>query len=380
MKKILYVVNVDWFFISHRLPIALKAQQAGYEIHLACRFTEHSEYLEELGIKLHPINFSRSGRKLTREIATLFKLRKTLLNVRADVVHCITIKAVIYTGLSLYRLKYKPAFLVAISGLGYVFSAFTLRSKLIKIIVSLLYKIALKHPRKIVVVQNESDKALLLGIAELTRDQLFLIKGSGVDLSQFCYTPEQTGDSVNVVMASRLLREKGVYDYVQAAKLLKAKGVNAQFLLVGEPDYGNPSALEQQQIDAWHASGVIKAMGHQPDMQQTFAQANIVVLPSYYGEGVPKVLIEAAACGRAIVTTDNPGCSDTVLENKTGLLVPKKDPNSLADAIEKLAIDHSLRQQMGSAARVFAESEFDIDDVIDKHLAIYQRLIKESGN
>ncbi|WP_165742197.1 glycosyltransferase family 4 protein, partial [Pseudoalteromonas sp. Z1A6] len=212
-------------------------------------------------------------------------------------------------------------------------------------------------------------------VAKLKEFDKVLIKGSGADLSVYNYSPEKITNNVKIVMACRLLKEKGVYQYIEAARIVKEQYPNTEFLLVGTPDLENPNTVKQIEIDSWVNKNLITYLGHRSDIPAVFADANIVCLPSFYGEGVPKVLIEAAACGRSIVTTDNPGCRDAVIEGETGLTVPIRDARALAIAIQKLISEPELRVSMGNKARAFAEAEFDVDSVVSKHLDIYVNLI-----
>jgi len=375
MKKILFVVNVDWFFVSHRLPIAVEAIKSGYEIHIACCFTDKKNQLIELGINVHEIDFSRSGNGLINELKTLVKLKKVIKNVNPDLVHAITIKPVIYSGLVIRTLKNKPALVAAISGLGYVFSAHTYRAKLTKMLVSVLYRFALSHRIKAIIFQNKSDESILTDVAKLIPQQKTLIRGSGADLNQYSFKEEPDCSTIRISMACRLLKEKGVYEFIDAAKILRDKGINVDFQLIGSPDPENPNSVLDSEVQHWHKSGVINALGNRDDVHQIFADSHIVTLPSYYGEGVPKVLIEAAACGRPIVTTDNPGCRDAVIPSETGLLIPVRDAPALAGAIQQLVENKAIRIKMGAKARLFAEQEFDVRSVVDKHLNIYSDLL-----
>ena len=375
MKKLLFVVNVDWFFISHRLPIALQAIEDGYDVHLACTFTGNRSQLEELGITCHSIAFSRSGSSVTMELNAISSIRQVIKSLKVDVVHAITIKPVIYTGLSLQSIERPPAFVAAISGLGYVFTADTLRAKMTKLLVSLMYKLALRNKRKVVIFQNTSDQTILSKIVKLSEKDKTLIKGSGADLSVYRYQAEPVGPNKIVSMACRLLKEKGVYEFIEAAKLVKEKYSNIDFWLIGNVDLENPNSVSQEEVDTWVEEGVITAFGHRDDIPQLFAQSHVVTMPSFYGEGVPKVLIEAAACGRPIVTTDNPGCRDSIINEETGLLVPIKNAEALAKALIVLLLDEHKRIEMGLQARQYAVSEFDVSNVVIRHLEIYQSLM-----
>lgn len=377
-NSILFIVNVDWFFISHRLPIALKVLNEGYKVTIACKFTEHRKYLEDLGFNLIDIPFSRSGGGITSEIKTIRAIKEVVEKVKPDVLHAITIKPVLYSGLALKTVNTDVPFVAAISGLGYVFTAKTLRAKLTKFIASAFYKVALSQRLKTVIFQNTSDESILTHVAKLNSSDKVLIKGSGADLSVYDFKPENLDQSPKIVMACRLLKEKGVYQFIEAARIVKATYPSTEFLLVGTPDLENPNTVKQAEIDNWVNEGTINYLGHRNDIPDIFSNSNIVCLPSFYGEGVPKVLIEAAACGRAIVTTDNPGCRDAVIVGETGLTVPVRDSIKLAEALSHLIEKTQLRLRMGQEARKFAEQAFDVNSVVDKHLAIYSSLLARS--
>jgi glycosyltransferase involved in cell wall biosynthesis len=373
-KKILFIVNVDWFFVSHRLPIALSAIKEGYEVHIACDITDKGEYLTNLGLKVHPLPFSRSGKNIFSELNSLRAIYKLLKNVKPDLVHAVTIKPVLYGGI-ISRVCNVRAFVGAVSGLGLVFIANDLKTKAIRIFVKALYKLSFKHRNMKAIFQNEVDKSTLINSGIITADDTILIKGSGADLSEYSFSVEDQG-TPKVIMAARLLKEKGVLEFISMARTLKEKGVVANFLLVGEPDYGNPNSFTANDLVLWKRAGFIELVGFSNDIPKLFSQSHVVVLPSFYGEGLPKVLIEAAACGRPIVTTNNPGCREAVIENETGFIVPIKDVDALSASVLKLIEDKALRIQMGLAAREFAVKEFDVRSVVKKHLEIYKELLE----
>ena len=378
-KRLLFVVNVDWFFKSHRLPIALKAIEQGYEVHLACLDTGDFAELSQLGIHCHYIEFSRSGANPARELAAMRQLYQVLKDVNADIVHTVTIKPALYVGL-LSKLVHIPALVFAISGLGLMFSSdgHTVKRTLIK----WLYRLALSHKNKTIIFQNPSDKQQLLSVLKEPDDVAQMIKGSGADLTEFDYVKEPIVEEeagicspVRVAMAARLLKDKGVYDFVEAAKRLSSKPhVNIQFVLIGGPDPDNPTSVSMGEFEAWQQASFIEVVGPSNEVEKHFANSHIVVLPSYYGEGLPKVLIEAAAIGRAVITTDNPGCKEAVIENETALIVPARDIDALTQAIESLAKDHHKRRLMGKRGRALAEAEFDVNKVAERHIKIYEEL------
>jgi len=372
-KKLLFIVNVDQFFISHRLPIALKAMEMGFEVHLLCTITDRAEYLESFGLIVHPFLFSRSGMNILGELLCVINLYKQVKYINPEIVHLVTIKAVLYGGI-VARLIKVPGVVSAISGLGFLFverKGLVPRMRLS--MVCFLYRLAMGHPNQKVILQNPTDMKALISVGGLSKEKVKLIRGSGVNLQDYSMRPEVGGVPV-VVMASRLLKDKGVFEFVEAARIIKGKGIEARFQLIGEPDLGNPESVSCEIVQTWNDTGVVECLGFRMDIAVLFAQAHIVTLPSYYGEGLPKVLIEAAACGRAVITTDMPGCRDAIESDISGILVPARDAKKLAGAIERLITDAALRQQMGRQGRILAEREFSIDKVVLAHLEIYNEL------
>ena len=294
--------------------------------------------------------------------------------LKPDIVHLVTIKPVIYGSLAA-RAARVPAVVAAVSGLGYAFIDQYFEARCLRRLISTLYRQAFLHPNLKVIFQNEDDKYTLLNLDALKENQSILIRGLGVDLTEYKWTPEPKTRPLVVVMAARLLRDKGVIEYVEAAKLLRTKGINARFLLAGLVDPDNPSSINKKQLAEWVKASDIEYLGYRTDMPQLFSQAHVVVLPSYR-EGFPRVLAEAAACGRAIVTTDVPGCRAALIPDKTGLLVKVNDPSSLAKAIYTLLINNSLRNTMGAEGRKLAENKFNITKIVAEHMTIYDKVMK----
>jgi glycosyltransferase involved in cell wall biosynthesis len=374
-KRLLFVVNVDWFFLSHRLPIALEALRRGYDVHIAVGITDCLAEMQSHGLKVHPLGISRSKTGLGEAITVAREIWRVYKAVKPDVVHLVTIKPVLMGGI-LARLAGMPAVVAAVSGLGFVFLEKGLVATLRRKLVGLLYKASFGHRNLKVIFQNVQDKATLVQLANLPNAKTELIRGSGVDISQFTAGSLPSGAPV-VILAARLLADKGVREFVQAARLLKAAGTQAQFCLVGTVDLHNPTSLTQTELDAYQKEGIVELWGHRSDMAATLSAAHIVVLPSYR-EGLPKVLIEAAACGRAVVTTDVPGCRDAIEPGVTGVLVPARDAQALSQAIAALLNDPQRCQAMGQAGRLLAEQAFDIRQVVAQHLRIYDDLIASS--
>jgi len=372
---LLFVVNVDWFFLSHRLPIALEAMRQGYQVHIATGLTDKQGELQRNGLVVHPLALDRSSAGLGNAWRTMVQLWRIFRAVRPDLVHLVTIKPVLLGGL-VARLAGVPAVVAAVSGLGFVFVAKGVKASARRWLVGGLYRLALGHHNLKVIFQNPDDRASLARLAHLPRRKVAMIRGSGVDLTQYGVMPTPPGMPV-VVLAARLLADKGVLEFVQAARLLRQRGCNARFVLVGTLDTANPTSFTDADVTAWVHDGVVEWWGHRADMPQVLAATQLVVLPSYR-EGLPKILIEAAACGRAVVTTDVPGCRDAIDPGITGVLVPVRDAAALANAMETL-IDNPLRcQAMGDAGRALAEKAFDVRQVVAAHLQIYQELIGKS--
>lgn len=371
MKKLLFLVNSADFFLSHRSAVATAARQAGYEVHVATPDNEGVHRIQALGFQYHLIRMERSGQNLLKEFLTFVDLLTLFKRVSPDIVHLVTIKPVLYGGL-IARFMRVRCVVAAVSGLGTVFMAKSFLARLRKGFIFFLYRHAFKQNKLIVIFQNPDDRQLLLGSGALVVEQSRLVRGSGVDLDTYRYFPEPQGVPV-VVMAARLLKDKGVYEFLESARVLRSRNVSVRFKLVGAPDLGNPSSVKPEQIERWKEEGVVELLGFSDQVAQHYIDAHIVCLPSYR-EGLPKGLIEAAACGRPVVTTDVPGCRDAIIQGQTGLLVPVMNADALADALQSLVESPGLRRSMGLAGRALAESEFSIQKVISQHLEIYHEL------
>lgn len=372
-KKLLIVVNDPNFFLSHRLPIAIKAKSEGFTVHIATMPGKSVEKIIAMGFHHSPIFMTRSGKNVFHEVKTFFSILFLLFKIKPDIAHFVTIKPVIYGGIAA-RLSSVHGVVAAISGLGFIFNPKTINEKITLKITKFFYRIALGKKNIQLIFQNTNDRDSLLSLCKIPDSKVNLIKGSGVDLNIFTYTPA-TQETPIICMASRLLLDKGVAEFVTAAQILKGKGVNARFQLIGDIDVGNPRTVTKTQIEQWKKENVVEVVGHRNDIAKLFSSANIIVFPSYYGEGLPKVLIEAAACGRPIITTDHPGCRDAIENGTTGILVPIKDITALSNAMEQLINSSELRDRMGRAAREFAEKNFSIESVTRQHVDIYKELL-----
>ena len=376
-KKILILVNYLSFFLSHRLPIAEALLAKGFEVFIGYGELRGADpkLLEQRGFKVDFIPMQLGGFNLLRDLKTLYYIWGFFKRVKPDIVHLVTIKPYLYGGI-ISRLCGVRGLITAVSGLGTLFINKDLKSKLIRLLLYPIYKLAFNHLNQKVIVQNKDDLKTLVNWGVLNPSKVKLLKGSGVKLENFINLNEP-GGTPTVCFAARLLRDKGVYEYVSAVKLLKERGIEAQFLLAGDLDINNPTGLKLDDLNKLKDEGYVKIIGFQKDIATLYAKSHIICLPSYR-EGFPKSLIEAAAAGRAVVTTDVPGCRDAIIPNKTGLLVPIKDSKKLADALQWLIENPKERIAMGKAGRKFAEKEFPIEKIILNHLDIYQDLLSNS--
>lgn len=370
-RKLMFVVNVDWFFISHRLPIALGAIELGYEVHLVCGDTGRLGELERFGLIVHPLTIVRGEAGIGSSLKTFLEILSLFKHVQPDIVHLVTIKPVLFGGMAA-RLLGVESVVAAVSGLGFIFVNSGVKTRLRRMVVGLLYRLALGKKNLKVIFQNPDDRDRLCSLAGIQKDKTEMIRGSGVDLSKYPETVAPSGVPV-VVLVARLLNDKGVMEFVEAAKQLKYQGYHARFCLVGDIDPDNPASLTVDDLASIEASGNVELWGYRTDIPSVLGSATIVALPSYR-EGLPKVLLEAAACGRAVVTTDVPGCRDAIESGVTGLLVPSRDAAELAKAIAFLLDNPARCAAIGLAGRRLAESEFDVSKVVERHLRIYARL------
>jgi glycosyltransferase involved in cell wall biosynthesis len=372
-KKIVFIVNVDWFFVSHRLPIALEAIKKGCEVHVITTVTNKLKLLKKSGIIVHDVSISRSRSNILI-FSEFIVLMSIIRGIAPDIVHLVTIKPVLLGGVSA-RLIGVPAVVSAISGLGSTFHMKGIIPSLKRKIIILLYYLSFGHKNQKVIFQNNDDKLRLTNIRKDINNRSTLIPGSGVDTSLYSVLENDVKSPI-VMMASRLLSSKGVEEFVQAAKIVKIKNKNVRFVLVGDIDPSNPESIKKSRLSQWKEDESVEIWGYRDDMHNVIPRASIFVFPSYYGEGLPKVLSEAAACGCAIITTDHPGCRDAV-EPDTGILVPIKDSVSLANAIEILLQNPKKIEKMGRAGRKLAEKKFSIESVCEKHMMVYQELLTE---
>ena len=370
-KTILYFVTEDWYFCSHRLPLAIAAREAGYAVFVVTRVNSHGDEIEQAGLELIPFEVSRRSKNPFREFAAVWRLTGLYRRIRPDIVHHVALKPVIYGSIAAGLARVSKV-VNAMAGLGFLFSSKRPLARFLRPIVNSMFRILLNNNRTTVLLQNPDDIDVLCDAGSVMRDNVKLILGSGVDTERYSFRPEPSGALV-VLLASRMLWDKGIGEFVHAAGKLRRKGIDARFVLAGDSDDENPGSISKAQLKEWSDSGLVEWWGRCSNMPEVFATVHVVCLPTAYGEGVPKVLIEAASCGRPIVATDAPGCREIVIDGENGLLVPIKEVDALAEAILQLLQSTELRRKMGQAGRQRVIDHFSLEKVVNETLDIYDR-------
>jgi len=364
--KVLLVSNTSWYLYNFRLPLANALREKGDEVVLVSPVDKYVNKLVDLGFKHLKLTMKRGGVNPVRDLLLLGQLFRIYKNEKPDLVHHFTSKCVLYGSLAA-KMAGMIKVVNSITGMGYVFSGDGIKQRFLQPIVLALYKICLQGTQ--VIFQNEDDEKEFKQIGMFDVDNLHIIRSSGVDLKLFHPDIKPEGIPI-IILAARMLRDKGVFEFVEAARILKERKINSRMVLVGEPDPENPSSIPVGQLKAWAESNMIEWWGWKDDMVSVYSEANIVCLPSYR-EGLPKSLIEAAASSLPIVTTDTYGCRDVVGDGVNGYLVPVGDSTKLADALQKLIQNPGLRQKMGVLGRKMVERDYDLESVIHETLNVY---------
>lgn len=371
--RIAIVTNHDWFFISHRLPIALAALREGHEVYLLAIDTGRRKELEDIGIKFVSISLNPTGKNPVEEMRTLWELRKLYKRIKPDVIHHVTMKVTLLGSLAAKSLGIK-AVVNAISGLGFAFTDG--RKGFLQMIIKAEMFLAYKSRTEHFILQNPDDLRQMKVLGYVPENNVHLIKGSGVDLKHFAYKMPDIKEKQILLFPARILGDKGVYELIEAMRSIREEiATKVKLLLAGDCSSTNPTVIKEMELKSMLEPGYIEWIGFQKDMTSVYAQSDIVVLPSYR-EGLPKSLIETCSIGRPIITTDVPGCRECVIEGYNGMIVPVKDPISLAKAILKMVNNRELQLKMGRNSRKMAEQEFSIDNVIERHFEIYRKAVE----
>lgn len=371
--RLLFVFNNPAFFISHRLPVALAARRAGFEVHVATPPGPAADQIVAQGFYHHPIPLNRGGMNPVEELLAAWSIFRLLGELAPDIVELATIKPILY-GSFASRLRRDLRVVHWVTGLGHIFSSDTLLARLVRPIVIVMYRIGMSNPRSLTIFENAENRAVLVRARTVDVRATRLVPGAGVDMQEFQLQPEQARRPV-VMLAARMLWAKGVGEFVAAATELRAQGVEADFVLVGEPDPGNPESVAAEQLRTWEERGVVQWWGQQSGMAAVLAKCTIFCLPSH-AEGVPRVLIEAAAVGRPLVATDIAGCRTVVHDRVNGILVPPRDARALADAIRSLLASPDLRRRMAIAGRELVAEQFSVETIADQTLKVYSEALR----
>ncbi|TVR08780.1 MAG: glycosyltransferase family 1 protein [Salinarimonadaceae bacterium] len=372
-RRIVFLVTEDWYFWSHRLPLARAARDLGARVIVAARIADHEGRLRAEGFETAHIPFDRAGLSPRRDFATVREITRLYRRVRPDLVHHVAVKPVLFGSLAA-RLAGAPRIVNAMAGLGFLFTNEKPRTRVLRGVFLAGLRALGRGQTTWTIVQNDDDRAILLR-AGLPEARMATIRGSGVDAQAFRPASSEPPGPPVAVCVARMLWDKGVGELVEAARILRDRGVSLRIRLVGGGDL-NPASVPPETLANWADEGVVEIAGHSADVAGEYARAHIAVLPSYR-EGLPKSLLEAAACGLPLVATDVPGCREICRDGDSGLLVPLRDPLALADALARLAADADLRRRLGANARRAVEEEFAQEIVVERTLAIYSRLLDD---
>jgi glycosyltransferase involved in cell wall biosynthesis len=366
--KLLFLVTEDYYFWSHRLLIAKAAQQAGFEVFIATHIQEYGERLKREGCQVFPTFFSRDNKNLARQFLALVQLIGIFRRVRPDIVHNVALKAIVFGSIAAWFARV-PKVINLVAGLGIVFTDDSKKYRFFSQLGCLMARILFQRQNTLVVTQNSDDMCEIKHMAP--KASFRLIRGSGVNTGDYSPQGEPSNSTIQVTLVGRMLWHKGIREFVEAARLVKQQQASVIFRLVGGLDFGNGAHISESQLLEWQSSGLIQWLGHQENIAKIWTQSHIAVLPSYR-EGLPKSLLEAAACGKPIVAADTPGCREIVVDGYNGFLVPPKNSEALANAILRLVIDPDLRTRMGKNSRQLVCEQFSDEKVIEQTLGIYR--------
>ena len=376
MKKLYIIVNIDTFFLSHRKEIALRARQEGFDVTIVANDTGKGDTIRQLGLNFVDLPINKAGLNLLEEIKTFLYLYKLFKSGSPDIVHAVGMKTILWGGIAA-RLAGIKGFVSAVSGLGVMFSPeYNVGYK--RILSGTVLKIMRyihRNDNTYCIFHNTEDMQMFISSKIIDKEHCVRTMGSGIDLNEYSYKPEIEAEKLRVLFTARMVEDKGVLTLIEAAnKLRDSYKDRVEFFLCGGLDT-NPLAITRERLEALCDGTYIKWLGRRDDVQQLLESCHLFAFPSYYKEGLPKSCIEAAAVGRPIITCDSTGCRDTVIDGKTGFLIPAKDSDALAEKLRILFDDAALRREMGCNARKFAEEKFSIETVVQSHIDIYNSII-----
>lgn len=374
LRFLMILNHIEWFW-SHRLPLANAIINRGWELHLATHKAECDPNLAKMGVKGCALPHHGRASNIITQILLLLSLYKTIKAQKPDIIHAVTIRYAFYAGLVARLIGYKPI-VFTIAGLGNLYTAPGIKFKILRLLVLPLFTWVFGGDGRRIIFQNPDDQGKMVDANIVDVKRTTVIRGSGVNIKEFSFTPYvKTTEKPVILFASRLLREKGIYNFIEAAIILRGRGVEARFVVAGEVYPDNTRSLSKGEIEAYHNDGIVDWLGRYEDMPSLITESMMMVLPSYYGEGVPKVLLEAAAIGRPVITCDAPGCREAVDHEVSGLLVRPQSSEELADAIQSLIENPEKCLEYGAAGRKRVEEDFHTDIVVDKTMAVYDELL-----
>ncbi|MDT8390375.1 MAG: glycosyltransferase family 4 protein [Lentisphaeria bacterium] len=371
-KKLLYFITEDWVFCSHRLPLAVAARDSGYDVAVITHVKEHGEKIKKAGIRIIPFDLDRGSVNPFKALMLIGRLVTLYRREKPDIVHHVAIKPILYGSIAA-RFARVPRVVNAITGMGYIFTSRQMKARLLRPVINAAFRLVLNRKNATLIMQNDEDRQTLVKAGIVKQSRTVLIRGAGVDTSEFAFSKEPAPHPPLVIVPARVLKDKGIVEFVEAARILHGRGVHARFILAGAADEHNHAAVPMDTLNEWVDSGIVEWWGRKENMPDVLANCHIVCLPSYR-EGLPKALLEAASCGRPIITTDTVGCREVVRDGENGLLVPLFSTTELADALQRLIESPELRCHMGKKGRNIVEEEFAIEKVISETLAVYSEL------
>jgi glycosyltransferase involved in cell wall biosynthesis len=372
--RLLYVVTEDWAFLSHRLPMARAAREAGFEVHVATRVNEGGAAIAAEGFALHPIPFTRGSLSPLAAFATITALRHVHDTVKPHIAHHVALPACVFGMIAAFgrRVRCVNAFI----GLGYAFTSDSVKARTLRLVISAAVRFLVDRDGSVALVQNGDDRAALISLG-IAKERIELIAGSGVNVERFTPLPEPQGPTT-FGFVGRLLDDKGIRTLLAAHRMLHTRGLNSRLLIAGTPDPANPASVTQDEAVSWNKEPGISWLGHVSDIAGLWARAHVAVLPSHR-EGLPLSLMEAAACGRAMIASNVPGCREIVVHEQTGLLVPVDDATALAAAMERLAAAPELRARYAAVARARVVEKFSAKIIGRQIVALYRRLLLDAS-
>jgi glycosyltransferase involved in cell wall biosynthesis len=377
--RLLFLVTEDWYFWAHRLHLARAARDAGYEVVVATRVRSLASEIAAEGFRVEPLSWQRGSINPVRLVVDIWNIVRLYRRLRPDLVHHVSLKPIML-GTAAARCVPDAAVLNALTGRGYIFTARSVRARVLAPIVSLLLRLLSRRPKTLMLLENEDDRRFVVDTIGIVAERTAVAPGSGVDMRQFAVLPMPPDEPVAIGCAARMLHLKGIADLVSASRILRARKVAHRLVLAGGTDQENPDAIAEGTLHGWVQQDGIEWLGRIDDVRELWRQCHVAALASLGGEGVPLSLVEAAACGRPLVATDVPGSRDIARADVNALLTPPASPQLLADALERLIRDHELRNKFAADSRRIAETAFSLDRVLAATLALYDRLLNRPSS